>query len=81
MSGASNQLSLILAKRVSMQLVAEVISMQKQTHAFHCFKIVQITGISNKTLSLFSSKLASYVQILVQISSPYRQLKSAKKWF
>ncbi len=43
--------------------------------------IVSCTGISNKTLSLFSSKLASYVQILVQISSPYRQLKSAKKSF
>ncbi len=39
---------------------------------------VSFTGISNKT---FGSKLASYVWILVQISSPYRQLKSAKKLF
>ena len=36
--------------------------------------IVSCTGIS-------SSKLASYVQILVQISSPYKQLLSAKKSF
>ncbi len=43
--------------------------------------MVSHTGISNKTLSLFSSKLASYVCILVQISSPYRQLKSAKESF
>ena len=33
--------------------------------------IVSYTGISNKTLSLFGGKLASYVRILVQISSPY----------
>ncbi len=39
--------------------------------------IVSYTGISNKTC-LFSSKLASYVRILVQMSSPYRQLKPKK---
>ncbi len=47
----------------------------------HVLAIVSCTGNSNKTLSLFSSKLASYVGILVQISSPYRQLKSMKKSF
>ncbi len=61
----------------SVQVLSELVTQP----AFHTnMSIVSFTGISNKTLSLFSSKLASYVRILVQISSLYRQLKSAKKY-